>query len=201
MMNNYYLKADQATMNNIDESRTTSLFSSGFWKIDDLFLEFDDAFNITGGSSLVVDPSGYISTPKTWSWRDTNTISVLMRDTFPVRCLKWADVPPKYIEVVKGGLQQSRTNKAVRTKQLYNHSSGSKLSYNDNTSSLNNEAVVDVHKALNPSLGTRYVRPFWVDDLATQKVLVEALSPSPEKLVEVLCLHTSKRCTPKRLVN
>ncbi|TYK15910.1 (R)-mandelonitrile lyase 1-like [Cucumis melo var. makuwa] len=34
-----------------------------------------------------------------------NTNSVLMRDTFPVCCLKWADVPPEYIEVVKGSLQ------------------------------------------------------------------------------------------------
>ncbi|KAA0053998.1 CACTA en-spm transposon protein [Cucumis melo var. makuwa] len=46
---------------------------------------------------------------------------------FLVRCLKWADVGREYIEVVKGNLQeQSRTNKATRQKQSYNHSSGSK---------------------------------------------------------------------------
>ncbi|TYK14211.1 CACTA en-spm transposon protein [Cucumis melo var. makuwa] len=102
-----------------------------------------------------------------------------VRKTFPVRCLKWADVGREYIEVVKGDLQrlfvldfndqamnrfvehqmlttfkefradchrhfkkysdpeearanppnaleQSRTNKAARQKQPYNHSSGSK---------------------------------------------------------------------------
>ena len=33
----------------------------------------------------------------------------------------------------------------------------------------------------NHSLGTRYVRPFWIDDWATQKVLVGDPSPSPKK--------------------
>ena len=35
----------------------------------------------------------------------SNTIGVCVRDTFPVRYLRWIDVPPEYIEVVKGSLQ------------------------------------------------------------------------------------------------
>ncbi|TYK11654.1 CACTA en-spm transposon protein [Cucumis melo var. makuwa] len=112
--------------------------------------------------------------------RFSQAIGVCVRKTFPVRCLKWADVGREYIEVVKGDLQmlttfkefradchkhfkkysdpeearanppnalvgrdedwhflcdhyisrafqeQSRTNKAARQKQPYNHSSGSK---------------------------------------------------------------------------
>ncbi|KAA0063396.1 CACTA en-spm transposon protein [Cucumis melo var. makuwa] len=92
--------------------------------------------------------------------RFSQAIGVCVRKTFPVRCLKWADVGREYIEVVKGDLQmlttfkefradchrhfkkysdleearanppnaleQSRTNKAARQKQSYNHSSGSK---------------------------------------------------------------------------
>ncbi|KAA0036796.1 CACTA en-spm transposon protein [Cucumis melo var. makuwa] len=109
----------------------------------------------------------------------SQAIGVCVRKTFPVCCLKWADVGREYIEVVKGDLQrlfvldfndqamnrlvehqmlttfkkfrtdchrhfkkysdseearanppnaleQSRTNKAARQKQPYNHSSGSK---------------------------------------------------------------------------
>ncbi|TYK00061.1 CACTA en-spm transposon protein [Cucumis melo var. makuwa] len=59
--------------------------------------------------------------------RFNQAIGVYMRKTFPIRCLKCVDVGREYIEVVKGDLQeQSRTNKAARQKQPYNHSSGSK---------------------------------------------------------------------------
>ncbi|KAA0054734.1 (R)-mandelonitrile lyase 1-like [Cucumis melo var. makuwa] len=59
--------------------------------------------------------------------RFSNTIGVLTRDTFSIHYLKWADVPPEYIEVVKGGLQeQSRINKAARANQPYNYNSGLK---------------------------------------------------------------------------
>ncbi|KAA0035423.1 CACTA en-spm transposon protein [Cucumis melo var. makuwa] len=37
--------------------------------------------------------------------RFSQVIDVCMRKTFPVRCLKWADVGREYIEVVKGDLQ------------------------------------------------------------------------------------------------
>ncbi|KAL0546498.1 hypothetical protein IC582_016408 [Cucumis melo] len=37
--------------------------------------------------------------------RFSQTIGVCVRKTFPVRCLKWADVGREYIEVVKGDLQ------------------------------------------------------------------------------------------------
>ncbi|KAA0063760.1 CACTA en-spm transposon protein [Cucumis melo var. makuwa] len=57
----------------------------------------------------------------------SNTIDVLTEDTVSIRCLTWVDVPPEYIEVVKGGLQEkSRTKKATRAKQSYNHNSESK---------------------------------------------------------------------------
>ncbi|TYJ99709.1 (R)-mandelonitrile lyase 1-like [Cucumis melo var. makuwa] len=59
--------------------------------------------------------------------RFSNTIGVLTRDTFPIHYLKWADVPPEYIEVIKGGLQEeSRINKAARANQPYNYNSGLK---------------------------------------------------------------------------
>lgn len=72
---------------------------------------------------------GDVNSPETWSWRCTfisiygkilitfaqgveksispliiwfnSTIGMCVRDTFPVCCLKWIDVPPEYIEVVK----------------------------------------------------------------------------------------------------
>ncbi|KAA0048572.1 CACTA en-spm transposon protein [Cucumis melo var. makuwa] len=54
---------------------------------------------------------------------------------------------------------------------------------------------------LNHSLGTRYVRPFWVDDRATQKVLVGTLSPSHGRVVAILRVHILKKCTLERLWN
>ncbi|KAA0060501.1 CACTA en-spm transposon protein [Cucumis melo var. makuwa] len=122
--------------------------------------------------------------------RFSQAIGICVRKTFPVRCLKWADVAREYIEVVMGDLQvlttfkefradchrhfkkynnpeearanppnalvgrdedwhflydhyinrafqeQSRTNKAAKQKQPYNHSSGSSRFYNDSMSSL-----------------------------------------------------------------
>uniref|UniRef100_A0A9I9EBI5 CACTA en-spm transposon protein n=1 Tax=Cucumis melo TaxID=3656 RepID=A0A9I9EBI5_CUCME len=38
--------------------------------------------------------------------RFSQAISVCVRKTFPIRCLKWADVGREYIEVVKGDLQR-----------------------------------------------------------------------------------------------
>ncbi|TYK22325.1 CACTA en-spm transposon protein [Cucumis melo var. makuwa] len=38
--------------------------------------------------------------------RFSQAIDVCVRKTFPVRCLKWAEVGREYIEVVKGGLQR-----------------------------------------------------------------------------------------------
>ncbi|KAA0062346.1 CACTA en-spm transposon protein [Cucumis melo var. makuwa] len=191
---------------------------SNFMETDDMFLQFEDDLdnNIVGGSSSVGDNTerhvainGRISmtiapgAEKPISphvVRFSHAIGVCVRKTFPVCCLKWADVGREYIEVVKGDLQrlfvldfndqamnrfvehqmlttfkefqadchrhfkkysdpkearanppnalverdedwhflcdhyisrafqeQSRTNKAARQKQPYNHSSGSKL--------------------------------------------------------------------------
>ncbi|KAA0032480.1 CACTA en-spm transposon protein [Cucumis melo var. makuwa] len=166
---------------------------SNFMETDDMFLQFEDDLNnnIVGGSSSVGDnteSSSQQATPtprrpekpiSPHAVRFSQAIGVCVRKTFPVRCLKWADVGREYIEVVKGDLQrlfvldfndqamnrfvehqmlttfkefradchrhfkkysdpeearanppnaleQSRTNKAARQKQPYNHSSGSK---------------------------------------------------------------------------
>ncbi|TYJ96308.1 (R)-mandelonitrile lyase 1-like [Cucumis melo var. makuwa] len=93
----------------------------------------------------------------------SNTIDVLTRDTFSVPCLKLADVPLEYIEVIKSDLQEttigisrsSRTlNKHVPTyhtdwsnqgpirllerDSLTTTVAGPSRSYNDNMTSLNN---------------------------------------------------------------
>ncbi|KAA0038292.1 (R)-mandelonitrile lyase 1-like [Cucumis melo var. makuwa] len=72
-----------------------------------------------------------------------NTINMLTRDTFPICFLKWADVTPEYIELVKDSLQeQSSMNRAARARQPYNHSSNVKsFLHNHNTSLLNNEVI------------------------------------------------------------
>ncbi|KAA0025427.1 CACTA en-spm transposon protein [Cucumis melo var. makuwa] len=173
---------------------------------DDMFLQFeDDLDNIMGGSSSVGDNTrraqsrllelechvaingripmtiapGAEKPSSPHAVRFSQAIGVCVRKTFPIHCLKWADVGREYIEVVKGDLQrlfvldfndqamnrfvehqmlttfkefradchrhfkkysdpeearanppnaleQSRTNKAARQKQPYNHSSGSK---------------------------------------------------------------------------
>ncbi|KAA0053678.1 CACTA en-spm transposon protein [Cucumis melo var. makuwa] len=89
--------------------------------MDDMFLEFeDDLDNIVGESSLVGDNT--VSTlgvraPRCNKWRISmtiapgaekpifphavrfsQTISVCVRKTFSVRCLKWTDVGREYIE-------------------------------------------------------------------------------------------------------
>ncbi|KAA0050211.1 (R)-mandelonitrile lyase 1-like [Cucumis melo var. makuwa] len=126
MMNNYHLKADQATMNDNDESH-------------DLFLKFDDTFNNEGSSSegdtsdgsqptytsrrhqhsrnlelkRYVQKNGKIPIHRLGAdkpilphpVRFSNTIGVLTRDTFPDCCLK--------------------TTKAI-VKHPYNYSSESK---------------------------------------------------------------------------
>ncbi|KAA0050066.1 CACTA en-spm transposon protein [Cucumis melo var. makuwa] len=47
--------------------------------------------------------------------RFSQAIGVCVRKTFPVCCLKWADVGREYIEVVKGDLQMLTTFKEFRT--------------------------------------------------------------------------------------
>ncbi|TYK25849.1 uncharacterized protein E5676_scaffold436G00610 [Cucumis melo var. makuwa] len=96
------------------QSRSNNMsFPSGFNETDALF-DFDvNVFNNAGGTSSV---------------GNTCTISVLTHDTFPFRFLKWAGVTSEYIKLVKGELhEQLMMNRAARAKQLYNHSSGSKL--------------------------------------------------------------------------
>ncbi|KAA0026103.1 (R)-mandelonitrile lyase 1-like [Cucumis melo var. makuwa] len=119
----------------------------------------------------------------------SNTIDVLTRDTFSVPCLKLADVPLEYIEVIKSDLQ------VVDRVELF------RKTHANRSDQFVSQATADAY-VLNHSLEMRYARPFWVDDdRATQKVLVRAPSPSRERLVAILRLHMSKRCTPKTLAN
>ncbi|KAA0058954.1 NBS-LRR type resistance protein [Cucumis melo var. makuwa] len=78
-------------------------------------------------------------------------------------------------------------NKAAQQKQPYNHSSGSK-SFLQQQHELATTRIKCWNfspslflRILSHSLGTRYVRLFWIDDRATQKVLVCNPSPSPAK--------------------
>ncbi|KAA0043581.1 CACTA en-spm transposon protein [Cucumis melo var. makuwa] len=80
-----------------------------------MFLEFeDDLDNIAEGSSSMGDNSRSSSqqhaTPthrrRAQSRLLDQAIDVCVRKTFPVRCLKWADVGREYIEIVKGDLQR-----------------------------------------------------------------------------------------------
>ncbi|KAA0047783.1 CACTA en-spm transposon protein [Cucumis melo var. makuwa] len=119
----------------------------------------------TNGCILMTTAPGAEKPISPHAVRFSQAIGVCVRKTFPIRCLKWADVGREYIEVVKGDLQmlttfkefwanchkhfkkysdpkearanppnalvaisveQSRTNKAARQKQPYNHSSRSK---------------------------------------------------------------------------
>ncbi|KAA0047849.1 CACTA en-spm transposon protein [Cucumis melo var. makuwa] len=91
---------------------TMSSFLSGFEEIDALFFKFDDAFNNMGGSSFVGDTlASRVEKPISLHVvLFNNTIGVCMRDTFLVCYLKWANVPPEYIEVVnQNTLRWSRT--------------------------------------------------------------------------------------------
>ncbi|KAA0048341.1 CACTA en-spm transposon protein [Cucumis melo var. makuwa] len=89
----------------------------------DIFLEFeDDLDNIAGGSSSVGDNTechvaingrilmtiaSEVEKPIfPHAVRFSQTIGVCVRKTFPVRCLKWANVEREYIEVVKGDLKR-----------------------------------------------------------------------------------------------
>ncbi|KAA0040862.1 CACTA en-spm transposon protein [Cucumis melo var. makuwa] len=119
---------DEIPMNvgiDIDEDRTNNIFQdllneacimsssylrNNFLKTDAMFLEFeDDLDKIARGSSSVDDNARYSSqqsatpTPRRHAYQ---AISVCVRKTFPIRCLKWADVGREYIEVVKGDLQR-----------------------------------------------------------------------------------------------
>ncbi|TYK02142.1 CACTA en-spm transposon protein [Cucumis melo var. makuwa] len=91
---------------------TMSSFLSGFEETDALFFKFDDAFNNMGGSSFVGDTlASRVEKPISLHVvLFHNTIGVCMRDTFLVCYLKWANVPPEYIEVVnQDTLRWSRT--------------------------------------------------------------------------------------------
>ncbi|TYJ96926.1 CACTA en-spm transposon protein [Cucumis melo var. makuwa] len=99
-------------LNNVDETseyrNTMSSFLSGFDKTDVMVLNFtEDLDNLTGGSSLVGDNSTGTTQPSTTSTpkRRAQAISVCLRKTFPVCCLKWTDIGREYIKVVKGDLQ------------------------------------------------------------------------------------------------
>ncbi|KAA0063052.1 CACTA en-spm transposon protein [Cucumis melo var. makuwa] len=97
---------------------TMSFPRTNFLETDAMSLEFaDDLDNLAGGSSSVGDNSGFSSQPSATSTPrrraqsrllelgTTQAMDVCVRKTFPVRCLKWADVGREYIEVIKSDLQ------------------------------------------------------------------------------------------------
>ncbi|KAA0057166.1 CACTA en-spm transposon protein [Cucumis melo var. makuwa] len=95
-------------------------------------------------------------------------------------------------------LEKSRTNKAVRVKQPYNRSSGTKPFLQrqyELTKRMRMRIPNPPQNILNHSSGMRYARPFWVDDRTTQKVLVGTPSLSLRMRVAVLRLHICKKCT------
>ncbi|TYK11015.1 CACTA en-spm transposon protein [Cucumis melo var. makuwa] len=91
-------------------------FPSGFHEVD-MYLKLDDVFNNAGGLSSVGDTLDAPQlTPSPTSRRlphsknmelERCAISVLTQNTFPINALKWADVTPEYIQLVKGSLQVS----------------------------------------------------------------------------------------------
>ncbi|KAA0045294.1 CACTA en-spm transposon protein [Cucumis melo var. makuwa] len=182
--------------------------------------------------------------------RFSQTIGVCVRKTFPVRCLKWADVGREYIEVVKGDLQrlfvldfndqtmnndpeearanppnalvgrdedwhflcdhyisrafqeQSRTNKAARQKQPYNHSSGSK-SFLQRQYEINQMLKLQSQptpEGSQPLFEDEICDQVWVDDQATQKALVGDPSRRPaERRVQAVRRHLVRSLQKKRL--
>ncbi|KAA0045352.1 CACTA en-spm transposon protein [Cucumis melo var. makuwa] len=69
-------------------------FPSSLDKTNAIFLEFvEDLDNLTEGSSSTYDNS-------------SESNGVCVQKTFPIRCLKWANVGREYIKVVKGDLQR-----------------------------------------------------------------------------------------------
>ncbi|KAA0039668.1 CACTA en-spm transposon protein [Cucumis melo var. makuwa] len=95
-MNNCHIKAEQAMANDSDESHA-------------IFLKFiKDLNNPAGGSSSVSENSGLDEkkpiSPHVVCF--SQAIDVYVSKTFPICCLKWADIGRlEYIEVVKGDLQ------------------------------------------------------------------------------------------------
>ncbi|KAA0060291.1 CACTA en-spm transposon protein [Cucumis melo var. makuwa] len=155
-MNDCHIKAEQATTNNIDEPCTMSSFPSSFDETDVMFLEFaKDLNNPTGWSSSVDDNSDESNEPiSPHVVRFSQAIGVCVRKTFPVHCLRWANIGGEYIEVIKGDLQcffvldfkdQAMNRSNHETTRLLDRSNltiiaaGQSRFYNENTSSLSNE--------------------------------------------------------------
>ncbi|KAL4027974.1 hypothetical protein IC575_011164 [Cucumis melo] len=68
-------------------------------------LELERHVAINGRISMTIAP-GAEKPISPHAVRFSQAIGVCVRKTFPVRCLKWADVGREYIEVVKGDLQR-----------------------------------------------------------------------------------------------
>ncbi|KAA0064074.1 CACTA en-spm transposon protein [Cucumis melo var. makuwa] len=123
--------------------------------------------------------------------------------------LKWTDVTPEYIELVKGSLQeQSSMNRAARAKQPYNHSSDAKsfLHRQHELAEQRGHPInrVDLFKETNVRGGqliSSTIADAHVDDRVTQKVLVGAPSQSPNSMLAVLRLHSTSEswCSPKEV--
>ncbi|TYK16434.1 CACTA en-spm transposon protein [Cucumis melo var. makuwa] len=114
--------------------------------------------------------------------RFSNTIGVLIRDTFPVYILKWTDVTPYNSWFVKHQMLSIWKEFRGQNHHYFKKFADSEQSHSIDIVELFREtharggqfvlqAVVDAHRVLNHSLDPRYARSFLVVDWATQKVL------------------------------
>ncbi|KAA0050662.1 (R)-mandelonitrile lyase 1-like [Cucumis melo var. makuwa] len=83
----------------------SSSYVSATTTIQDMYLELENTFNNAEGSSSTGDTSREDKPILPHAFWFSCAIGVLTRNTFVINAFKWADVPQKYIKVVKGGLQ------------------------------------------------------------------------------------------------
>ncbi|TYK07861.1 CACTA en-spm transposon protein [Cucumis melo var. makuwa] len=165
-------------------------FPSDFHEAN-MFLKLENAFNDMGGSSSVGDTS------------DQSRINKAPR------------VKQPYNHSSKSNSFLQRQHKLIK-QQGYpvNHVKLFRETHVNRSGQFVSQATADAHnqmlelqsqrtpKGSQPLSGDKICRPFWVGDPATQKLLVGASSPSPERvLLPVLPLHMNKRCTIERLAN
>ncbi|KAA0054361.1 CACTA en-spm transposon protein [Cucumis melo var. makuwa] len=99
-----------------------------------LFLEFDDAFNNVGLSSM--GDNSYGSQPtRTLRKRQHSRNLELERYAQKIHYLKWADVPPEYMEVFKAVYKSNQgPTRLLERNSLTTIVAGPSLSYNDSLS-------------------------------------------------------------------
>ncbi|KAA0054014.1 CACTA en-spm transposon protein [Cucumis melo var. makuwa] len=90
---------------------------NNFLEMDAMFFKFDEDLdnlaegssslgdNVVNGCILMTIAPGAKKPISPYVVRFSQAIGMCVQKTFPIRCLKWADVGREYIEVVKGDLQ------------------------------------------------------------------------------------------------